>query len=150
MLRHIARVLWFKENKACVGLSSGSRTNACMPDDWESLSTCTVEPGICGYRFRQVFLLCACCVKCFVSVVYPCFSKRYWMNCSFVLDERVISTGWAAHWYWMRNIDNITLAVIALIGKDRAWKTAAWKRGIEHYCRRDFMPYSSKIYRVMM
>ncbi|MDO4209389.1 MAG: hypothetical protein Q4E44_06965 [bacterium] len=45
----------------------------------------------------------------------------------------------------MRNIDNITLAVIALIGKDRAWKTAAEKRGIEHYCRRDFMPYSSKI-----
>lgn len=33
MLRHIARVLWFRENKACVGLSSGSRTNACMPDD---------------------------------------------------------------------------------------------------------------------
>lgn len=33
MLRNIARVLWFKENKACVGLSSGSRTNACMPDD---------------------------------------------------------------------------------------------------------------------
>lgn len=29
----------------------------------------------------------------------------------------------------MRNIDNITLAVIALIGKDRAWKTAAGKRG---------------------
>lgn len=32
MLRHIARVLWFRENKACVGLSSGSRTNASMPD----------------------------------------------------------------------------------------------------------------------
>ena len=45
MLRHIARVLWFRENKACVGLSSGSRTNACMPDDWESLPTCTVEPA---------------------------------------------------------------------------------------------------------
>lgn len=150
MLRHIARVLWFRENKACVGLSSASRTNACMPDDWESLPTCRLSLGICGYLFRQICLLCACSIKCFVSVVYPCFSKRYWMNGSFVLDERVISTGWAAHWYWMRNIDNITLAVIALIGKDRAWMTAAGKRGIEHYCRRDFMPYSSKIYRVMM
>lgn len=57
--------------------------------------------GICGYMFRQVYLLCACCVKCFVSVVYPCFSKRCWMNGSFVLDERVICAGWASHQYWM-------------------------------------------------
>lgn len=93
MLRHIARVLWFRENKACVGLSSGSRTNLACPMIENLCRPVRLSLGICGYRFRQICLLCACCIKCFVSGVYPCFSKRYWMSVPFVLDERVISTG---------------------------------------------------------
>ena len=86
MLRHIARVLWFRENKACVGLSSGSRTNACMPDDWESLPTCTVEPGNMWLQVQtNMPAMCLLCKVLCVRGLSVLFQK--------VLDERPICAG---------------------------------------------------------
>ena len=150
MLRHIARVLWFRENKACVGLSSGSRTNACMPDDWESLPTCTVEPGNMWLQVQiNMPAMCLLYKVLCISGLSMLFQK--------VLNERLICAGWASHQYWMSSplVLDEKYRQYHSRGYSPYWqgqgmKTAAGKRGIEHYCRRDSMPYSSKIYRVMM
>ena len=86
MLRNIARVLWFRENKACVGLSSGSRTNACMPDDWESLPTRMVEPVKMWLQVQiNMPAMCLLCKVLCVSGLSMLFQK--------VLDERLICAG---------------------------------------------------------